>query len=281
MIKSEIKKGFTSKGFVAALAVSLLFMLGCEIWLFNYLDNIKPNLNSLNTSKYEVFLADISFMQAWIGIDVFSPFGMTFYLVLFPIIAALPMSMSYSIERNNGYYIYPIAKVGKKTYLKAKYISTFLTGGTVVSIPSIISLMLALMKYPIIPLLSEMHQSPVSGNDFMGEIYAKNPLQYAIIYIFIDFIVAGCLACFAMSLSIFNISEFSMLVLPAMINLLIIELLNSAPHIISKNINFAPYVLVTPSSGGTVDIYNFLGCIGVLTLFNIVAYNILKRRDAL
>ena len=281
MIKSEIKKGITGRGFAAALAIGLLMMIGCEIWLMEYVSNFDPRDIDLANNKHGVLMADISFLQVWMGNDVFSPFGLTFYMVFFPLVAALPFAASYLQEKNSGYYIYPVSKVGRKKYFFAKTVATFLLGGMAVSIPSIVSLIIALMKYPILYLPSEMSQSGVSGIDFMGKLYFENPLLYALAYILVDFVIGGLIACISMACSLMTDNTFSVIVIPMIINMLVVEILNYVPSNIAKILFYFPYCLVTPSGAGQVTWKHMATTIPIMLFICIVAYRKLRRKDIL
>ena len=72
-----------------------------------------------------------------------------YYFYFIGIIVALPFGISYVRDKNSGYIKNICNRVEKKKYLKAKFISTFISGGCTAVIPLIIDFLIVRLIIPI------------------------------------------------------------------------------------------------------------------------------------
>jgi hypothetical protein len=258
----ELKKSLRRANVWIAMGLGILLSVLHAIWVSNkleisFLQRIREN------GKNAYFIATPSFMQGWIGMDVFSVYGSLFYLVLFPMLAALPYAASLLRERQLGYDKQAIIRSGRRRYYFAKYISVFLTSGIVVTIPSLISLGIAMTYLPMIPVTAFMYQTGVT--DLWVSIFYSKPLLYAFLYILLDFVIAGTLGIVSLALSWRIENTFMILVLPMMMNLMLVEVLSSAPGFLGELSKYVPYSYIHP---GQVRFYSGWNvAIGVAVLF--------------
>jgi hypothetical protein len=125
-----------------------------------------------------------------------------FYLVL-PILSALPYGASLHNERKNGYQIQVIARVGKKRYLAAKFVTAFLSGVIVIGTALVFDLMLCAMICP----LSSVHiltlEMPMYQGYFCINLFYNYPILFLIMAILMSSIWGGVCSVLAMAAEMF------------------------------------------------------------------------------
>lgn len=239
----ELKKALHGKNFWVSLSVGCLLTIFHAIWVADYLNTSFVQRIEEN-GKNAYFIANPSFMQGWIGMDVFSAYGNLFYVVIFPLLAALPYATSIYHERKLGYDKQMIVRCGKKRYFFVKYLTTFIVAGIAVTVPAVLSLGIAMTYLPLIPMESFMYQTGVSL--LWVNIFYSKPLLYVILYMMVDFAVAGTLGIVSLSFTFFAKSNYMILILPTIMNLLFAESLSSAPNALRQLISYLPYAYAHP-----------------------------------
>lgn len=244
MLRVELKKAIGTKEFIFSTIVVLGIFYAQAMWVKEYLEIGFINDNG----KYAHITPDVSFMQAWIGQDVFSAYAYMFYSILFPLLAALPYASNHFREHQLGYDKQIVCRVGKKKYNSTKLMTSFIVGGMVISIPSLISLLWSMSWLPLIPLNLGIMQTGITSESMWAEIFVEFPLLYALFYILLDYVIGGILACSALALTYIVKSRFQLLILPMMINLLLVEILNYIPGTIGRLCRMIPYCYISPFS---------------------------------
>ncbi len=278
MLRIELIKALKSKEFFFSVILVLVIFVAQAIWVKEYI----VTGFIVDNGKYAYVTPDVSFMQAWIGQDIFSAYAYMFYSVLFPLIAALPYASNHFREHQIGYDKQIVCRVGKKKYISTKYITSFIVGGMVITIPSLISLLWSMSWLPLIPLNLTLMQTGVTSESLWVEIFIKYPLLYALLYILLDFIIGGILACSALSLTYVVQSRFQLLIMPMMINLLLVEILNYVPGTIGRLCRLVPYCYISPFSLVPVTGVEIFISLSIIMLINYILYFIKgKRGDVL
>lgn len=177
----------------------------------------------------------------WIGGDVSSVF-LSLYYILFPIMAVLPFSVTYYTEIKNGYAKNVCSRVGKKRYILAKYIVSYITGAFACSIPLLINLGITALYTPDIPQNPLTFNSSVTNSKPWGEIFYESPLQFAFIYIGLAFLYGGVFAVFTMSIVYMCRNIFVYCMFGFLINVSCYYIFYN-----TKLIQFVPSALLDPS----------------------------------
>lgn len=279
-MKQEMKKALRARGFWFALLIGLAIVAVQSVAINQYLKAYFIDVNV--TDKFYANTAEVSFLQAWIGQDPITAFGFLYYLVLFPLLACLPCAASHFREKELGYDKVSIVLLGKKRYLRNKFIVTFLTGGIVITVPPLASVIIAMSYLPIIPETLAMAQTGIYAGTLWGVLFYEKPLLYVCLWLILDFVIGGCLAVCGLSLTFLVESRFQILVLPMMLNMLLVELCNFAPGVLGMMCKLIPYCYVAPVGisqvrGGMVLISIVLMLVGSASLY----YGMGKRRDVI
>jgi|SRR5690625_397315 len=98
--------------------------------------------------------------------------------LLAPILATIPFSGSFSIERNNGFLPFVFVRSDKNTYIWSKLLTTGLSGAFVLTIPYVLFFLGLIIRFPNLPL-----DNSLAGP--FGDVAHTSP----IVYIFLMFIV--------------------------------------------------------------------------------------------
>ncbi len=114
------------------------------------------------------------------------------------LLASIPFASSYYTDIQTGFIKNICLKMKKSQYLLAKYIAVFLSAGVAGVIPVIINIMLTMTVLPSLTPQAGAGVFPILGQVFLAEIYYQNPMFYTLIYIFIEFMFSGVLACMAL-----------------------------------------------------------------------------------
>lgn len=281
MIIQEIKKSIFNKQMLFVTLFSVIMVICHSVYVYNYI----TTAFEINTTDYYYYFdagLEVSFLQAWIGGEPFSVYNNMFYYILFPLYAAIPYAAYAKKEKELGYSKCLLVKLGRNKYLISKYIACFLSGGIAVSIPAVLSLMGALSWLPVIPVNIVAAQTGVNNFSLWSYYFFNKPLLYAFMYIGLDFVAGGLLACVSLSLTHLVRSRFILLVLPMIANAFVVNLLNYVKYPFSRLLYIVPYVYVNPTCLLDVDIYDVTISIALLFVLSFgLWFGMGQKRDYL
>ncbi len=244
VLKIELKKSM-NKYFVFTMFVGLI-LVAMSMWTILRMHSETLAMYGENNS----IISSLTVFNSWIGGE-FCSLGNSIFFFVFPILITIPYGWSYCSEKVSGYNRMIIVRVGKVKYYLAKYIAVFVSGGLAMIIPMITSFYLIHLFVPSLkPLVEFDIYYGVSANSFMSDLYYTFPYVYVGIYIFIDFIFAGILACISMAAAVFIKKKWIVAVVPFLLCMAIAFSTKFiyAGEIIKKEIS--PMVFLRPSNAG-------------------------------
>lgn len=191
ILKTELWKARHNRLFILALTV------GITIALFH----AKETASMVQEARYynlELGLGGgpdpCSLFLYWMPFTGYTYSSFLFY-ELWPLLAAIPFSWSYSQERCNGYYFQSISRVKKITWFHAKFLAIFISGGVVTAIPLVVCLLAQATFAPAIPIQYNMMQViGLSNVDFLAWLYYTHPWIYCVCWCGIQFLFGGSAA---------------------------------------------------------------------------------------
>lgn len=210
ILKLEITKAVKNKFFLFSIT------FGCLLGIVTQIDESITYFRDMEYVKKGKYLssAGYSVFNSWIGAPDFSVAVSVFFFVL-PLLAAIPYGWSCCEERNSGYRRSIIVHTGKNQYYLSKYIATFISGGLAIAIPMVFSFFLAHLFLPVVmPLPENMELYAVWAESFMSWFYYNTPYLYVLLYIIIDFIFAGLLACITMAVTTVVRQKWIVVIIP-------------------------------------------------------------------
>ncbi|MBQ3061352.1 MAG: hypothetical protein IJD02_02815 [Lachnospiraceae bacterium] len=235
MIKLELKRGCTSIG----MLISLTMGIACMLY------QLIPWINKFEKSKkmwqiYEEYTSFTrgGFYNLWFPslLDAAS----IYYFYFVGIIAVLPFAASYYKDKKSGVIKNICTRIRKKTYIKAKYIATFITGGIAVTIPLIVDFLLVRLYIPYDYFCTD--GTLMSAVTSWGEYMLDHPYIAAVLLLFAWFLWGGVLACIALTVSAFSENYFTIQLMPFFFMLILFYLPGFIP--VKYSVVF-PYFFLT------------------------------------
>ena len=200
MIRMECRKAFRNKMFYIAVAA------GCIITLFAlvyYIGIYQNELTMMQADDVNPMHEASGLFNFWIGGEPFS-FGSAAYFFMFPLLTAFPYGWSYCGEKRSGYIRIAVVQAGKKAYFLAKYTAVFLSGALAMVIPLAFDFLLSALFFPaVMPSPVYCTSTGVFYDSLMSMLYYTVPLLYVLIYLLIDFIFGGLIACISYAAACF------------------------------------------------------------------------------
>jgi len=210
-LRLELRKIFRSGWFwlVMGIAIGISCLNTMEMIRLTK-DSIE--LSSLTMIEQKEYMV-LSIFTKWIGCDSFT-LGFSLYFFLFPLFATFAYGWSFFQEKKSGYIKNLITRTTRKNYYWAKYISVFIAGGLSMTVPMLINMFLtATFSNLNTPDVVYTYFSMMHGS-FGSELFYSHPFLFSVLYLFIDFIFCGLIACMSMALSFFIKNRLAVLLIP-------------------------------------------------------------------
>lgn len=211
MIRLELRKALKNKWFYGAI------FIGCAITMLSFADKIDLYQNGLLTQEREgsnPMQAASGLFNLWIGGEPFS-LGGAIYFFVFPLLTAIPYGWSYCEEKQCGYIRMAAVRCGRTNYFLAKYIAVFISGGLAMVIPLVFNFLLTSMFAPaVMPSPVYCTSNGVFFHSLMSMVYYTRPFLYVFIYLGIDFVFCGLIACISYSAAGFTRHRVIAVILP-------------------------------------------------------------------
>ena len=280
MIRQGMKRLFSSWMFRAVLIVSLLipFLNTYETWQVAMNDLEMTNQIAAEQTEW-VFL---SVFAKWIGIETYTS-GYSLFFFAFPLLVCIGYGWSFRQEMDNGYINQIVSRGGKKRYFASKYVSTFLSGGIILTLPLLLNLLFG-MAYTNLALPDPVYTYFNMGNrNFLGPLFFTHPLWFCFLYMLTDFVFGGALACLCMTFSYFI--KGRVLALPIPFLLLMVWDHISKTYFVQEDTIYTASVL-RMAHPGPIGYYNpgtvfLLVIAGILVITALITADRAGKRDVL
>lgn len=214
ILKIELERAYRSRTMTAALGIGYL------IAIIQFIKVVFPRTQSvLGYFDGTVITYPYSVFNAWLGMDDVNPW-LSIYLMIFPILAALPYGASWFEDWKSGYVKNICLKVKRWKYMLAKYIAVFLSGGTTVVLPLLLNLLLTASVLPsLLPSMNGLFG--VGGVGMFAGIFYTHPYVYTFIYLIMYFIYGGVFSTIALAAANFIKYKFIVVLAPFMVYFLL------------------------------------------------------------
>lgn len=193
MLAAELKKMFHCRTFLWSI------IIGTAISFINVIENYF----SAQSFYENVFLPGyetLSILHRWIDGSQMTAGEIVFFTV-FPLLAAMPYCWSLQSEKQSGYANQLLIRRSKRTYLAAKYVAVFLSGGFAVVSAMALNLLANMWILPVCKTLPVL----VGYGDtvFLSNILFTKPWLYLFLCSIKSFFWAGSIACLGLTVSLF------------------------------------------------------------------------------
>lgn len=261
MIKLECRKAILNKFFLLSI------LIGIGLTFFSLVPRVKGYYHDLNMmQEVQSRLSTIhnpyapleSLFNHWIGSDANTP-GSVNYFFIFPLLIAIPYGWSYCAEHRNGYIRNVVIRAGKFRYYFSKYIGVFVSGGLAMIIPLLFNFLLTAMFVPAVtPDPTYITGYGVTASSFLSMYFYTTPFLYVFLYLLVDFIFCGLLACLCFALTAFIKSRVVVVLMPFIILLgfryICISLIYVSSTTIYKELSPMMFLRPVPASYDTTGL---------------------------
>lgn len=235
-IKMEIKRSFKSKGLMISIIAGIICILYKNI---DFYIKLKDYYDIFPKGSIYEGLNKQTFYSQWI-VGNFSNASTMYMFYFFGLIVAIPFGASYYLDKKNGYIKNICVRTGKKTYLKAKFVAVFVSGGIAVCIPLLLDFLFSKIWIP-----HDFVYMPFTILNTKSEwgIFVINHLYISAFMIFaVWFVFGGALATVSLMISIIAEDYFTIQLTPFFLMLILIYF----PNFVSAGSQkFFPYYFLS------------------------------------
>lgn len=150
-------------------------------------------------------------------------------------------------------------------YLMGKYLAVFVSAGSICAIPLILNTYLTAMVLPSLKPEIATAVFPVIKGSFAQELFYTYPYLYTLLYIVIDFIMAGLYGCLALVISRIVNNRYIVMFFPFVVYLVFRTVITYTPLE-----QLSPYYIMDPQQFGTIEEVPYI-ISGMAALFLITA----------
>ena len=215
-IKLECKKAICNKFFLLAvlIGIAITFLSLIPMLQSYYQDMNQHQLISEEFGLRNPLMPMETLFNHWIGGEPYSP-GSADYFFHFPLLISIPYGWSYCAERRSGYVKNMVIRAGRMRYYLSKYIALFLSGGLAMVIPLLFNFLLTAMFIPaVMPNPSYITAYGIGSSSFLSMLFYSHPFLYVFLYLLVDFVCCGLIACLCFAASVFVKNRVVVTLLP-------------------------------------------------------------------
>lgn len=201
LIAAEFHKAFgANPWFWGALAVGLVLAVFSAVQTAAIFQNTLE-LALKYWDKSDALYSATSCFAFWMPVDP-SEWPMGVYLLIWPLLAALPYAWSWSAEKNAGLVAQQAARAPRLECFVAKAVATFLSAAAVVVVPFLANLVMCACIAPASPnWVSDVLYLGVTSDVPFSTLFYNAPLVFCLLWTLVAALVAGLWAVFALSLT--------------------------------------------------------------------------------
>lgn len=217
VLKNELKRSLFNKWILIAMLVTSIFCLLQFKEMYEGRMGYFEAIKELGFEKSE-YICTGSAYENWIMFENYSMYRYIF-LFIFPILAVMPYGMSYYMDVRSGYIKQMVSRMSMKTYARAKYIATFVSGGVAITVPMIMNFLFTATIFP-------MHKpyrflGNMFGEQLLSGLFYNNPLIYTLFKLLLIFVVSGLMATISLLVSKYIFNYFSVFITPFVLTFLL------------------------------------------------------------
>lgn len=209
MMREELRRAFWNYGFLIAVGFGVLaFAQGLSDYLSPKLtEEVVLQLPPFWNNSYEAFI--------WAQLGVFG--------LIAPLMAALPFSDSYLIDKTSGFLRSLLSRMSYKKYLLTKYFSTALSGGFALALPMVVFFIFTNVAFQRGLNTNIYEQRVITTPEALGPfgvLYQHNPDLYILLLIGLGFVFGAVYAIMGLALSVFVNNRYVVLATPFVLYML-------------------------------------------------------------
>lgn len=209
IFSAELKRSFANRSFLISLIVSLILVIWYALYRLPFC--VQHNYQFAKDMMIGNYF-EISYTN-WLGShNLYLP--QSIYYFIFPFLAVLPFGGSFYSDIQSGTIKNVLIRTKKKSYLMAKYISVFISGGVSAVIPLVVSFLVSTAVLPTMSPESTYYFTNIFSTCRWADLLFTAPILYTLLNISVQFIFAGFLACMSLAVSFYSSKLFLPLLYP-------------------------------------------------------------------
>ena len=222
IVQTELKKAFSSFSFLFSLLLGAVTCILQSLWFYSHV--YRSNLSMLSyvcglsneDPKYGEWYATC-LLEGWLGCESYSSYK-SFFLLVLPLIAVIPYGISLLQEWRSGYVMQMLVRCGRKQYITAKSIAVFFSGGIVIAVPMLVSLIVNLCYLPATGIDMLSMQGQLIDRNMWVNLYYDSPIVYALCYTIVLFLYGGIYAVSSVICTGWLDNRFTIWIFPLMLH---------------------------------------------------------------
>lgn len=272
LLRIELQRVFRNK------ATYVVFIIACSISLLHVFHNVVPRVEAWNEMALNL-KSDMQYpyhlFGEWICGNSYNLEGFLYFMIL-PLLAVLPHSLSFCVDKENGYIKQMYMRLDRGYYLAAKFGAVFLTGGLVVVLPLVLNLAVCAALLPALK-PQGLAGTFINASVLWSGIYESHPLLYVAIYLFIDFMLGGLIAGLPLFFSFFTEKKFIVLLMPFIMHIFIYSacMMTGFPNAVQYSPVYFTFASIGCPSGWLFVIYG----VGYFLMGGLLYWIMGKRED--
>lgn len=270
-MKVELTKAFKSWEFVITILIMSIISIGSAMYAFHY---------SYSDASYGItnpMLGVTSVYTKWIGNDWNSWFS-ALYFFAFPLVAVMPSGLSLYKERKSNYIAQMVIRERRNIYYFHKYVSAFVSGGTIICLPIILNIAIVALKFPFrTPDLNYDVYYKIQPFSFGSAFFYKSPFLYLLLRVAIVFIYGGLCAMLSISISFISKNRYVILFTP----IILFMVVNFSNNVLRIPYEMSPIRFLGAGNTYIVSTYVVIGEAAILLIASLIIYLFGSKKDVL
>ncbi len=201
LVATDLRKAFgANPWFWGALAVGLALAALSAVQTAAVFQNTLE-LALKYWDKSDALYSAASCFAFWMPVDP-SQWPMGVYLLIWPLLAALPYAWSWSAEKNAGLVAQQVARASRLECFAAKAVATFLSSAAVVAVPFLANLVMCACVAPAsVNWVSDVLYLGVTSDAPFSTLFYNAPLAFCLLWTMVAAVVASLWAVLVLALT--------------------------------------------------------------------------------
>lgn len=263
----ELKRAFKNYKYFISL------FLGMCICFIQYIQVVLPSISRLDNYKFGKGEYPVSVFNTWIGGSGFT-FYLSLYFLVFPLLSSLACGDTLFNDIKGGYINQILSRCDVRDFIKARFVSSYLVGGTIIVAPLLFNLVLTMITIPSIRPESSTRLFPIFEHSMYADLFYTFPYIYLTVYFIIMFMFSGLLSGLSLGLTIFIRNRAMLLVFPFSLYM--------ACNFITTSLGAYRYtasLYLRPDQPGGANIWWIACTVGVMIMVNFILLKILYCKN--
>lgn len=210
----ELKRAFGNRWFlISGILMMVISLIAAIMTITAGLHEYQVFSLSHVGNQYTFLSCNSSYTQ-WVAIDHITSAVELFFLVA-PLLVTMGYAWSLASDCTSGYIEQLAIRTTRARLYAARYLATFLTGGSLIAVPLAFNFVLCACFMPsYTPDVFDQMYIPMRTSELFGDVFYNAPMVYVILRILVDFILCGAWSVVVLALSTIIRNRVALITLP-------------------------------------------------------------------